>query len=92
MHDWSHFLPLINATLAAITITARIILALLAARHRRTTRAYHRPRTAEQAAPDTAPILSSDAMSRSISVASQLGQNLSVALTMLEWLHHSGLL
>jgi hypothetical protein len=86
------FLLLCKAVLAAVAIIARIALALLVAHHRAATSAIHPPHTAERAASDTAPALRSDVISRSIGVALQLGQIVSAALTVLEWLHHAGLL
>jgi hypothetical protein len=89
MHDWIDFLLLGKAALAAVTIIARIAMALLAARHRAESRANQPPR--DQAAPVT-PALGSDGMSRGIDVALQLGQVGIAALTVLEWLHRAGLL
>lgn len=92
MHHWINFLLFVKAALAAATIIVRIVLAFLAARHRAASRAEQSPHAAEQAAPDTAPGLGSNGISRSIDVALQLAQIVSAALTVLEWLHHAGLL
>jgi hypothetical protein len=90
MHDWIDFLLLGKAALAADTIIARIALALLAARRRAASRAHQPSRL--QAAHANAPALGSDRMSRSIDLALQLGQIGIAALTVLESLHHAGLL
>jgi hypothetical protein len=94
MHDWINILPLVKATLAAVTITIRIVLALLATRHRAATRAVHPLNPVDQPTPDAgaATAFRLNRISRGVDVALQLGQIVSAALTALEWLHRAGLL